>query len=97
MLFVALSSVRAGTQAERIQRRAKWNPEAGGVHFVAEYWLPTASPNVIHVFETDDASLIFEGVAQWDDVFDTQVFPATTAEEGLRAFQQRAEAVPAGA
>jgi hypothetical protein len=84
MLFVALAKVRAGTQAERIQRRITYRfPE--GFRIEGEYWLPTPDPKVVLIFESDDALAVHAALSAWDDVFDISVFPAVRAEEGLQA------------
>lgn len=89
MMFIALSRIRSGTEKERVRRRAQWNPEGQGAHFIAEYWLPTSDPNVISVFEADDPTVIFTAMAEWDDVFDIEVYPAVTSEQGLKALAGR--------
>src|SRR5665811_801944 len=53
MLFVALGSVRAGTQRERIARRLEWSYPPG-MKVIAEYHLMTPSPAVISIAEADD-------------------------------------------
>jgi hypothetical protein len=87
MLFVALLKATAGTPEERIARRAQWQyPE--GVQPVAEYWLQTADPDVVSIFETDSVAPIMATLAEWGDVYDITVVPAITAEEGLQLAQQ---------
>jgi hypothetical protein len=87
MLFVALLKATASTPKERIARRAQWQyPE--GVRVVAEYWLQTADPTVISIFEADSVAPIMATLADWGDVFDITVVPAITAEEGLQLAQQ---------
>ena len=87
MLFVALLKATASTTKERIARRAQWQyPE--GIRPVAEYWLQTADPTVIGIFETDSVAPIMATLTEWGDVFDITVVPAITAEEGLQLAQQ---------
>ncbi len=87
MLFVALLKATAGTTNERTARRAQWQyPE--GIQPVAEYWLQTADPTVVSIFEADSVAPIMATLAEWGDVFDISVFPAVTAEEGLQLAQQ---------
>ena len=82
MLFVALLTVTGGTDEERIARRAQWEyPE--GTRMVAEYWLQGTDPTVISVFETDSNEAIFALTVAWSDVFDINVVPAVTSEQGL--------------
>jgi hypothetical protein len=54
----------------------------------AEYWLQTADPAVVSIFETDSVAPIMATLAEWGDVFDITVVPAITAEEGLQLAQQ---------
>ena len=87
MLFVALLKATGSTTKERIARRAQWQyPE--GIRPVAEYWLQTADPTVIGIFETDSVAPIMATLTEWGDVFDITVVPAVTAEEGLKLAQQ---------
>ena len=58
-----------------------------GAKIVAEYWLQTADPSVIIVFETDNIGHIMAASAAWADVFEISVCPAVTAEEGLQMLQ----------
>ncbi len=87
MLFVALLKATASTPKERIARRAEWQyPE--GQRLVAEYWLQTADPTVVSIFESDSVAPIMATLAEWGDVFDITVVPAVTSEEGLELAQQ---------
>ncbi|GAB4253281.1 MAG: hypothetical protein Kow00122_11140 [Thermoleophilia bacterium] len=87
MLFVALGSVRAGTDRERIARRAQWSYPPG-VKLVAEYWLCTDNPKLVSIIETDSIAAVMAAVSQWDDVFSLTVVPACTAEQGLEIAKQ---------
>ncbi len=82
MLFVALGTVRAGTDRERIARRVTWSSPPG-MKQIAEYWLMTDSPKVISIAEADDIAPIMASTSAWDDVFSWTVVPAVTAEQGL--------------
>ena len=82
MLLAVLSTSRAGTFKQRIERRLKWSyPE--GARVIAEYWLQTPDPQVITFVETDDLAPIMAATSQWDDVFTFRVVPALTAEQGI--------------
>ena len=87
MLFVALCKVKAGTSKERTARRMEWQVPPGAKP-VAEYWLQTPNPQVINVFEADSVAPIMAAISAWDDVFEISVYPAVTAEEGLKLAQQ---------
>ena len=87
MLFVAIINAKAGSPKERIARRAQWQyPE--GVKPIAEYWLQTASPSVVSIFEADNIAPIMAATAEWGDVFDISVYPAITASDGLKLAKQ---------
>ena len=82
MLFVALMDVRAGTAAERLAHRLKWDvPDE--VKVVGEYWLMTSDPEVIFVFEADGFASMLGFVSDWDDLFDISIFPAASASDGM--------------
>jgi len=88
MLFVATMNVKPGAPGpkERIARRAQWKyPE--GVKVIGEYWLQ-GKPAVISICEVDNIAPIIAMTAEWGDVFDINVFPAVTAEEGLALASQ---------
>lgn len=82
MLFVAICKATA-TMRERMARRLDYTwPE--GMTVLAEYWLQTPDPGVIVVTEADSIEAMMAAVTEWDDVFDISIFPAVTAEDGLR-------------
>ncbi len=86
MLFLALMSVRDGTEDERIGRRAAWKvPD--GMRILGEYWLMTPSPECVVVFEAEDVAGMLEFSGAWNDVYQVEVFPAMDAEEGLELAQ----------
>ena len=88
MLFVTLLSRKPTFTFEKaMQRRAEWK-EPEGVKPVAEYWLMTPSPMVISVDEADSISPLMASVAGWSDLFDMTIFPAISAEEGLKLASQ---------
>ena len=39
---------------------------------------------VVTIFSADDIGAVWEVVAEWEDVFDIDVSPAISAEEGLK-------------
>jgi Protein of unknown function (DUF3303) len=76
-------SVSAADRDAALMRRASWQyPE--GVEVTTEYWPMSAEHQVVTVFAADSVAPIMEIVFQWNDVFDISVFPAVSAEEGLR-------------
>jgi hypothetical protein len=87
MLFVSLLKMKAGTPQEVIARRAQWQyPE--GLNVIAEYWPSSADAVVVSIFEAEDNGPIFALTAAWGDVFEIDVHPAITAEQGLQMAQQ---------
>jgi Protein of unknown function (DUF3303) len=76
-------SVSAADRDAALMRRASWKyPD--GVEVTVEYWPMSAEHQVVTVFAADSVAPIMEIVYQWNDVFDISVFPAVSAEEGLR-------------
>jgi hypothetical protein len=82
MIFIALGSVRAGTQRERITRRMQWS-YSPGMKIIAEYHLMTPNPAVISIAEADDIAPMMAATTQWDDVIAWTVVPAVTVEQSL--------------
>ncbi len=88
MLFVALLSTRVGnTFQEGVARRLQWDyPE--GVNVVAEYWLETENPRVIAVMEAQSMDAFGQIRMDWGDMFEIEVFPAVTGEQGMEMARQ---------
>lgn len=87
MLYVATMTWQPGLSREQrdgaLMRRAQWQyPQEMKV--VGEYWPLSERHAVISVFETDDYGAILELELTWGDVFQIEVNPATTAEDGLK-------------
>jgi len=49
-----------------------------------EYWPSSESVAVVSVFETDDHGALMEIGLTWGDMFQLEMSPAVTAEDGLR-------------
>ena len=88
MLFVALLTTRPGsTFQEGGTRRLAWEyPE--GVEVLAEYWLETDSPRVVSVLEAESMAPFGAIRMHWGDLFDIEVFPAVTGEQGMEMLRQ---------
>ena len=89
MLFVALLTlVRPGaTFQEGGARRLQWQyPE--GLNVIAEYWLETDSPRVIVIMEADNMAPLGQMRMDWGDLFEIEVFPAMTGEEGMEMLRE---------
>jgi hypothetical protein len=77
------SSVGAAERDAALMRRATWNYPSG-IQMVAEYWPMAADIQVVTIFSADDIAAVWELVAEWEDVFDIDVSPAISAEDGLK-------------
>jgi hypothetical protein len=87
MDYVALLRFRASVPAaERdgaLMRRAAWKyPD--GVRVIAEYWPTSADLTVVTIFSADRFDSLLELELEWGDVFDIDIHPACSAEDGLR-------------
>ncbi|QPM68207.1 DUF3303 domain-containing protein [Atribacter laminatus] len=87
MLFVVLCNAKGGTSKERTERRMTWKaPE--GTKLIGEYWLTNEYPNVVQIIEADNVQLMLNAISDWDDFFDISIYPAITAEEGMKNIQE---------
>ena len=87
MEFVALlkfrSSVSAAEADAGLGRRAGWKyPD--GIQVIAEYWPMSSAVQVVSILSAESIEKIMELVLEWNDIFDIDVYPAVSAEEGLR-------------
>ena len=87
MLFVMTLKWQPGLTREQLDgallRRAQWQyPQ--GVQLHGEYWPASEDMTVLSVFETEDQAALLEIALTWGDVFQIEVSPALTAEDGLR-------------
>jgi hypothetical protein len=87
MEYVALLSFRQSVPAAdrdaALVRRAAWTyPQ--GIRLIAEYWPMSSSVQVVTIFAADDFAPVMEVMLQWTDVFDIDVSPAISADEGLK-------------
>jgi hypothetical protein len=87
MDFVALLKIRSSVSAAEadagLGRRAAWKyPE--GIQVIAEYWPLSSAVQVVSILSADSIEKIMEIVFEWQDLFDIDVYPAVSAEKGLR-------------
>jgi hypothetical protein len=87
MDFVALLKFRSSLSAAEadagLGRRAAWKyPE--GIQVIAEYWPLSSAVQVVSILAAESIEKIMEIVFEWNDIFDIDVYPAVSAEEGLR-------------
>ncbi|MCA1728586.1 MAG: DUF3303 domain-containing protein [Actinobacteria bacterium] len=76
MLFAVVLRAHTGTLNERAARRLQWQYPEG------------VKPSVFAVVETDSMAPLMALRAEWDDLFDIEVSPVVTAEEGLEMLRQ---------
>ena len=87
MDYVALlrfrTSVPAAERDGALMRRAAWKyPDS--IRVIAEYWPTTAAVTVVSIFSADSIDGLMELEFEWGDVFDIDIHPAVSADEGLR-------------
>ncbi len=59
-----------------------------GVRVLGEYWLETESPRVVSVMEADGMDAFGQIRMYWGDMFEIEVFPAVTGEQGMEMARQ---------
>ena len=77
------SSVPAAERDGALMRRAAWQYPKG-IRVIAEYWPIASAVQVVSIFSADTFEPVLELELEWSDVFDIDVHPAVTADEGLR-------------
>jgi hypothetical protein len=87
MDYVALlryrSSVAASERDAALVRRTAWEyPD--GIEVIAEYWPMSGDVQVVSIFRSDSIAALMELEFEWSDVFDIDISPAVSADEGLR-------------
>src|SRR3978361_2373450 len=87
MEYVALMRFRPQVSAEErdraLMRRAAWvYPE--GIRPIAEYRPVADQVQVVTIFAAETFAPVMEVECEWNGVFDVSIFPAVSAEEGLR-------------
>ena len=87
MDYAALLRYRSSaTEAERdaaLLRRTTWQyPDE--IRLIAEYWPMSSDVQVISIFSTDKVAALLELEFEWGNVFDIDISPAVSVDEGLR-------------
>jgi hypothetical protein len=77
------SSVSSEDRDAALMRRAAWHYPSG-IRSIAEYWPASADMPVVSIFSTEEFASIMELLLEWEDVFDIDVYPAVSAEEGIK-------------
>lgn len=87
MDYVALlrfrASVPSGERDAALARRATWEYPSD-ISLIGEYWPFSGDVQVVSIFSTDSVEALLELTLEWEDVFDIDVSPAVSANEGLR-------------
>ena len=87
MDYVALlkfrSTVPAAERDGALMRRVSWQYPKG-VHVIAEYWPLASAVQVVSIFSAESFEQVLELELEWSDVFDIDIHPAVSADEGLR-------------
>ena len=55
---------------------------------MAEYWLETEVPRVVAVMEAESMDVFGQIRMDWGDMFEIEVFPAVTGEQGMEMTRQ---------
>ena len=76
-------SVSGADRDAALARRAGWQYPAA-VRMIAEYWPMGTEVTVVSIFNTDDVAAVMEFEFEWGDVFDIDITPAVSAEQGLQ-------------
>jgi hypothetical protein len=87
MLFVMALKWQSGLTREQrdgaLGRRAGWKyPD--GVKLIGEHWPISEGLAVVSIFETDEPAALLEIGVTWGDVFQIEITPALSADEGLK-------------
>jgi uncharacterized protein DUF3303 len=77
------SSVSGADRDAALMRRSAWQYPSG-VDVVAEYWPMAGDIQVVTVFSTESTAGLMQLYMEWEDVFDIDIHPAVSAEEGLK-------------
>ena len=87
MLYVMTLKWQPGLTREQrdgaLLRRSQWS-YADGVKVHGEYWPSSESVAVVSIFETEDPAALMDLGFTWGDVFQLEVMPAVSAEQGLK-------------
>jgi hypothetical protein len=87
--FVCTGRERDGA----LMRRAAWQYPKG-IRVIAEYWPIASAVQVISIFSVDTFEQAMELELEWSDVFDIDVHPAVSVDEGLRIGAEVIERLP---
>ena len=95
-MFVALLKTRGtATFQEGVARRLQWDYRQG-VRVLGEYWLETESPRVVSIMEADGMDAFGQIRMHWNEMFEIEVFPAVTGEQGMEMARRAMSGQAAG-
>ena len=76
-------SLSAAERDGALMRRTQWQYPSN-IRVICEYWPSAADVQVVTIFSADDYASIMEVVFEWNDVFDIEIYPAISADDGLK-------------
>ncbi len=85
MVFMVIEHFRPGRAPEiyrRFRERGRMAPE--GLRYVAS-WVDMDFKRCYQVMETEDAALLAQWTANWDDLVDFEIVPVRTSAEAAAA------------
>jgi hypothetical protein len=86
MLYMVIEHFRAGRAPEvyrRFRERGRMAPD--GLRYVTS-WVDLEFERCFQVMEADDAGLLKEWTANWDDLIDFEIVPVRTSAEAAAFF-----------
>ena len=88
MLFMVIEHFRPG-QAPAVYRRfrERGRMAPAGLRYVAS-WVDTDFKRCFQVMETEDAALLAQWTANWDDLVDFEIVPVRTSAEAAAAISK---------
>ena len=89
MLFMVIERFRGGDAApvyRRYRERGRMMPE--GLKYV-ESWVETDFGRCFQLMECEDASLLREWAARWEDLVEFEVIPVLTSKEAAQAISPK--------
>ena len=89
MLFMVIERFRGGDAApvyRRYRERGRMMPE--GLKYV-ESWVETDFGRCFQLMECEDARLLREWAARWEDLVEFEVIPVVTSKEAAQAISPK--------
>jgi hypothetical protein len=88
MLFMVIEHFRPGRAPDvyrRFRDRGRMAPD--GLRYISS-WVDLDFERCFQVMEADDAALLTEWTAQWNDLVDFEIVPVRTSAEAQAAIKQ---------